>query len=71
MPTRRIIRIVVCVAIIALLWMRTAREGGAWLFGSIALTVLLLLVIVMEIVAAGRMYRRPQDDVPKHPLGLS
>lgn len=57
-------------AIIALLWMRAAREGGAWFIGTIALTVLLLLVIVMEIMAARRMYRRPQDEVPKHPLGI-
>jgi hypothetical protein len=52
MPARRLLRVVTCVTIIALVWMQHGTRRGAWLFGNIAITALLLLVIVMEPKAA-------------------
>lgn len=70
MPARPLIRVVLSLGVIAVLWLRAARLGGGWVAGSIAMTVLLALVIVVEITQARNKYRSPKDEVPKRPLGL-
>jgi len=71
---RRLIRIVLSVIIIAAIWLRAAREwrdqSGLWLAGSITLSLLLLLVVIVEVSGVLRRKRRPADEVPKRPLGL-
>lgn len=72
MSVRQVLRIFVCLGIIAALWLRALngqRWSGSWLFGGIGLTIALLLIVAMEI-AGRRTTRRPRDDVPKRPLGL-
>jgi len=74
MSLRRVLRIVLSLLIIILLWIRTAREWherpALWLAGSLALSVILLLVVIMEVTGAHRKRRRQRDEVPKRPLGL-
>jgi len=74
MSLRRVLRIVLSLTIIALLWWRTALQwherSGAWLAGSLTLSVLLLLVVIVEITGAQRKWSKQRDDVPKRPLGL-
>ena len=74
MSLRRVLRIVLSLLIIILLWIRTAREWherpALWLVGSLALSVILLLVVIMEMTGAQRKRRKQRDEVPKRPLGL-
>ena len=74
MSPRRLLRIVLSVLIITLLWIRVVRywrfESRLWLFGSLTLSFLLLLVVAFEVSGVLRKRRRPVDDVPKRPLGL-
>lgn len=71
---RRILRIVLSLVIIAVLWSRTARNwrelSGMWLAGSIILSVLLLLVVIVEVTGMQQRWRKQRDEVPKKPLGL-
>jgi cell division protein FtsW (lipid II flippase) len=73
MSLRRVLRIALSLLIIILLWIRTAREWHErpplWLAGSLALSLILLLVVIMEVTGAQRK-RRQRDEVPKRPLGL-
>jgi cell division protein FtsW (lipid II flippase) len=74
MSLRRILRIALSLLIIILLWIRTAREWherpALWLAGSLALSVILLLVVIMEVTGAQRKWCKQRDEVPKRPLGL-
>ena len=74
LPMRRILRIVMSVLILAILWTRTAAEwrqrSGFWLAGSITLSVILLLVVLVELTGAQQKWRKQRDEVPKKPLGL-
>jgi len=74
MSLRRVLRIALSLLIIILLWIRTAREWherpALWLAGSLALSVLLLLVVIMEVTGAERRRRKLRNEVPKRPLGL-
>lgn len=74
MSARRILRIALSLIILAVLWMRVASEwssrSSSWLIGAITLSVILLIVVVAELTGALRKRRRPQDEVPKRPLGL-
>lgn len=74
MSFRRLLRVVLSIVIICLLWYRAAREWHSqpvlWLVGSLTLSVILLLVVVMELTGARRRRHRERDQVPKHPLGL-
>jgi uncharacterized membrane protein len=74
LPFRRILRIVISVVLLVLLWSRAAREwrghSGMWLIGSISLSVILLLVLLMEVTGAQQRWRKQRDEVPKKPLGL-
>ena len=74
MSLRRVLRIVLSLLIIILLWIRTAREwherSALWLIGSLALSVILSLVVIMEVTGALRKGRKLRDEVPKRPLGL-
>ena len=58
MSLRRVLRIALSLLIIILLWIRTAREWherpALWLIGSLALSVILLLVVIMEVTGAQR-----------------
>ena len=60
--------------VIAALWFRAAREwrdqSGLWLWASLSLSVILLLVVAAEVSGILRKRRRPVDEVPKRPLGL-
>ncbi len=71
---RRVLRVVLSLGIIAALRSRTAREwherAGVWLAGSLVLSVLLLLVVIVELTGAQQKWRRQRDEVPKKPLGL-
>jgi hypothetical protein len=71
---RRILRIVLSMVIIAVLWSRTARSwrelSGMWLAGSIILSILLLLVVIVEVTGMQQKWRKQRDQVPKKPLGL-
>ena len=71
---RRILRVVLSLLIIAVLWSRVARNwhdlSGMWLAGSILLSVLLLLVVIVEITGMQQKWRKQRDEVPKKPLGL-
>ncbi len=74
MSLRRLLRIVLSLIIIVLLWSRTAREWhdrpALWITGSLTLSIILLLVVLMELTGAARKRRSGRDQVPKHPLGL-
>ncbi len=71
---RRILRIALSLVIIAVLWSRMARDwralSGMWLAGSIILSVLLLLVVIVEVTGMQQKWRKHRDQVPKKPLGL-
>jgi hypothetical protein len=74
MNLRRTLRIVLSLGIIVLLWSRVAREfhdrSGLWLVGSLTLSVILLLVVIVEVTGAQQKWRKQRDQVPKKPLGL-
>jgi hypothetical protein len=74
MQYRKLLRIVLSVAVLALLVPRAARqwryESNWWLFGSLVLAALLVALILYLIVTSFRKPRLPRDDVPKRPLGL-
>jgi membrane protein YdbS with pleckstrin-like domain len=71
---RRILRIALSLVILAVLWLRAARNwrdmSGMWLAGSIILSVLLLLVVIVEVTGMQQKWRKHRDQVPKKPLGL-
>jgi cell division protein FtsW (lipid II flippase) len=74
MNLRRTLRVVLSLGIIVLLWSRVAREfhdrSGLWLVGSLTLSVILLLVVIVEVTGAQQKWRKQRDQVPKKPLGL-
>jgi hypothetical protein len=74
MSARRLLRIVLSLVILIWLWTRAWREwhdrSGLWLLGSITLSVILVLVIVMEVTGAQNKWKQMRDRVPKNPLGL-
>jgi hypothetical protein len=74
MSARRILRIVLSLAIVAVVWIRAGQEwhnrSGSWLAGAITLSAILLLVVIADLTAARQKWRRPSEEVPKRPLGL-
>ena len=74
MSFRRLLRIGLSVGILVLLWMRVGREwqfrSPLWVVGSLTLSLILLLVIVLEVTGIQNRWRRQRDQVPKKPLGL-
>jgi hypothetical protein len=70
MSLRKILRIILSLGILVVLWISVAREwherSPLWLFGSLVLSVILLLVILAEVTGV----RRQRKQVPKKPLGL-
>lgn len=74
MYLRRLLRIALSLIIIFLIWFRAAKEWHEqpvpWLIGSLTLSVVLLLVVIMELTGALRKRRAARDQVPKRPLGL-
>jgi hypothetical protein len=74
MSARRLLRIVLSLAIVAVVWIRAGREwhsrSGSWLAGAITLTAILLLVVIADVTGAQHRWRRERDEVPKRPLGL-
>jgi len=71
---RRILRVILSVLIIAVLWLRAAQEWreheGLWMAGSLILSVLLILIVIVELTGLQQKWRRQRDEVPKRPLGL-
>jgi hypothetical protein len=74
MSTRRLLRIALALVALVFLWIRTSKElhdgVGLWLFGSIALTVVIVLALVFEVGDIQQRWKRMRDEVPKKPLGL-
>ena len=74
MSLRRLLRIALSLVILVLLWSRTAREwharSGLWLLGSLTLSLILLLVVIVEVSGVQQKWRKERDQVPKKPLGL-
>jgi membrane protein YdbS with pleckstrin-like domain len=74
LPMRRILRVVLSVLILVILWTRTAAEWRQrsvfWLAGSLTLSIILLLVVLVELTGAQQKWRKQRDQVPKKPLGL-
>jgi glucan phosphoethanolaminetransferase (alkaline phosphatase superfamily) len=74
MSPRRLLRVVLSLAVIVWLWIRAYREwqdrAGLWLVGSITLSVILLIVVFFELSGTQQRWRRMRDEVPKKPLGL-
>lgn len=72
MSARRLLRIVLSLVILAVVWMRVAREwqsrSGPWITGAITISVILMVVLIAEIAGVRKL--RARDDVPKKPLGL-
>jgi membrane protein YdbS with pleckstrin-like domain len=67
MSARRLLRIALAIAVLIVLWTRFGRD---WFLGSLALTVILILVVIIELTGAQNKWRRMRDEVPKKPLGL-
>jgi hypothetical protein len=71
---RKLLRLALSVFILALLWVRIARqwryESNWWLAGALTLSVLLALLVIFLLASVFRKPRLPRDEVPKHPLGL-
>jgi hypothetical protein len=74
MSARRLLRIVLSLVIVAVVWIRAAREwqsrSGSWLAGAITLTAIVILVVIADLAGTRQKSRRPRDEVPKRPLGL-
>ncbi len=74
MTARRLLRIVLSLVIVAVVWIRAGQEwqtrSGSWLAGAITLSAILILVVIADVTGALQKSRRPQDEVPKRPLGL-
>jgi membrane protein DedA with SNARE-associated domain len=74
MSLRKLLRIVLSAVILTLLGVRIARqwryESGWWLAGSLTLSALLLLLVIVLVTSVFRKPRSPRDEVPKRPLGL-
>ncbi|MBV9771978.1 MAG: hypothetical protein JOZ32_20565 [Bryobacterales bacterium] len=74
MSARNLLRIVLSVVVLALLWLRIARqwryESVWWLMAGVMLSAFLLLLVVVSVRSAFGKPRPPRDDVPKRPLGL-
>jgi type II secretory pathway component PulL len=60
--------------LLVLLWSRAANQwhdrSGMWLVGSLTLSLILVLVLIVEITGAQEKWRKQRDEVPKKPLGL-
>ena len=74
MSTRRLLRIALALVALVFLWTRTGKElhdgVGLWLAGSITLTVILVMTLVVEVSGIQQTWKRMRDEVPKKPLGL-
>jgi RsiW-degrading membrane proteinase PrsW (M82 family) len=74
MSARKLLRLALSIVVLALLWMRIARqwryESHWWLIGSVILSVLLLALVIYLLITSFRKPRNLRDEVPKHPLGL-
>ncbi len=71
MSTRRLFRILACVLLLALLWLRSFR-ASRHLFGwSVALGATIFFVLLLLVMPRlDRKLRKMRDEVPKKPLGL-
>ncbi|MBZ5606876.1 MAG: hypothetical protein LAP38_01350 [Acidobacteriia bacterium] len=74
LPLRRVLRIVLSLVVIVFLWSRIGRQyrdrSGLWLIGSLTLSLILLLVVIVEATGLQQKWRKQRDQVPKKPLGL-
>ena len=64
MSPRKLLRIVLSIVILALLWMRIARqwryESHWWLAGSVILSILLLLLVLVLVRSSFRKRPNPR-----------
>jgi len=74
MSPRRLFRIIACVLLMGLLWLKIAQGWHDWSVGRIILGVLLsaalIFVVIAQIMRFDRNARKLRDEVPKKPLGL-
>ena len=73
MSARRALRVVLIVVVLIFLWTRGRQwhdNAGLWLAGSITLTVILVMTLVVEVSGIQQKWKRMRDEVPKKPLGL-
>jgi hypothetical protein len=70
---RRILRIALLLVVLFFLWTRGKQwhdSAGLWLAGSITLTLILVMALVVEVSGVQQKWKRMRDEVPKKPLGL-
>ena len=67
MSARRLLRIALSIIVLIFLWTRFGRQ---WFLGSLALSVILILVLIIELAGVQNKWRKMRDEVPKKPLGL-
>jgi hypothetical protein len=70
MSPRKILRLILCVVLLALLWMRIGSFPRRWQIGAVVLTLLLVIAVGLQLLNAVRKPRNLRDEVPKRPLGL-
>ncbi len=74
MSFRRLLRIGLSLGILVFFWVRVGREWRIhtplWMAGSLAGSLILILVIVFEATGIQNKWRKQRDHVPKKPLGL-
>jgi predicted lysophospholipase L1 biosynthesis ABC-type transport system permease subunit len=68
-PFRTYVRIVLVVALAALVWRRWTSMSTARMI-VIGLALLVLAAIIYQMASALRKSRKLRDEVPKNPLGL-
>jgi hypothetical protein len=68
-PFRTYVRIVLVVALAALLWRRYSSVSTSRLI-IVGLGALVLAAVIYQMAAALRKSRKLRDEVPKNPLGL-
>ncbi len=74
MPGRVLLRVVMSVLLIGFVVLRALRswryESRWWLAGSLAISLILALIVISELLGLRKRWRTSRDEVPNKPLGL-
>jgi protein-S-isoprenylcysteine O-methyltransferase Ste14 len=74
MSPRGLLRIFVSVLLVALFWLKVARNGHDWPVWRIGLGAILSAALIVVVIAQMKRFdrrsHRLRDEVPKKPLGL-